>query len=173
MIEQAFRVKLGTDFHSEYFAAREEKVKFAKLAHVFFLKNGFADGGSFYILDRMYTTLTEQEKEKFSGQYVSSPDKSGLYAFKKRSKLQKQWEVEVVAPVNMELIQNIKFWWLPYVSHGSYALWDFNGTIYGHLMDRKADEIHLADYMEPIKLSEYYLTIEKMEEENKNVGKNG
>ena len=173
MIEQAFRVKPGTDFHSEYFAAKEEKVKFAKLAHDFFQKNGFADGGSFYILDRMYTTLTEQEKEKFSGQYVSSPDKSGLYAFKKRSKLQKQWEVEVVAPVNMELIQNIKFWWLPYVSHGSYALWDFNGTIYGHLMDRKADEIHLADYMEPIKLSEYYLTIEKMEEENKNVGKNG
>ncbi len=173
MTEQAFRVKPGTDFHSEYFAAREEKVKFAKLAHDFFQKNGFADGGSFYILDRMYTTLTEQEKEKFSGQYVSSPDKSGLYAFKKRSKLQKQWEVEVVAPVNMELIQNIKFWWLPYVSHGSYALWDFNGTIYGHLMDRKADEIHLADYMEPIKLSEYYLTIEKMEEENKNVGKNG
>ena len=173
MIEQAFRVKPGTDFHSEYFAAKEEKVKFAKLAHDFFQKNGFADGGSFYILDRMYTTLTEQEKEKFSGQYVSSPDKNGLYAFKKRSKLQKRWEVEVVAPVNMELIQNIKFWWLPYVSHGSYALWDFNGTIYGHLMDRKADEIHLADYMEPIKLSEYYLTIEKMEEENKNVGKNG
>lgn len=173
MTEQAFRVKPGTDFHSEYFAAREEKVKFAKLAHDFFQKNGFADGGGFYILDRMYTTLTEQEKEKFSGQYVSSPDKSGLYAFKKRSKLQKQWEVEVVAPVNMELIQNIKFWWLPYVSHGSYSLWDFNGTIYGHLMDRKADEIHLADYMEPIKLSEYYLTIEKMEEENKNVGKNG
>lgn len=173
MVEQAFRVKPGTDFHSAYFDAREEKVKFAKLAHVFFQKNGFADGGSFYILDRMYTTLTEQEKEKFSGQYVSSPDENGLYAFKKRSKLQKQWEVEVVAPVKMELIQNIKFWWLPYVSHGSYALWDFNGTIYGHLMDRKADEIHLADYMEPIKLSEYYLTIEKMEEENKNVGKNG
>lgn len=98
MIEQAFRVKPGTDFHSEYFAAREEKVKFAKLAHDFFQKNGFADGGSFYILDRMYTTLTEQEKEKFSGQYVSSPDKNGLYAFKKRSKLQKRWEVEVVAP---------------------------------------------------------------------------
>ena len=107
MTEQAFRVKPGTDFHSEYFAAREEKVKFAKLAHDFFKKNGFADGGGFYILDRMYTTLTEQEKAKFSGQYLSSPDENGLYAFKKRSKLQKQWEAEVVAPVKMELIQNI------------------------------------------------------------------
>ena len=170
MIEQAFRVKPGTDFHSEYFAAREEKVKFAKLAHDFFQKNGFADGGGFYILDRMYTTLTEQEKEKFYGQYVSSPDKNGLYAFKKRSKLQKRWEVEVVAPVNMELIQNIKFWWLPYVSHGSYALWDFEGVIYGHLMDRSADKIQLAKYMEPIKLSEYYMVYEAAEAAEKAKG---
>ena len=118
----------------------------------------------------MYTTLTEQEKEKFSGQYVSSPDKSGLYAFKKRSKLQKRWEVEVVAPVNMELIQNIKFWWLPYVSHGSYALWDFEGVIYGHLMDRSADKIQLAKYMEPIKLSEYYMVYEAAEAAEKAKG---
>ena len=170
MTEQAFRVKPGTDFHSEYFAAREEKVKFAKLAHVFFQKNGFADGGSFYILDRMYTTLTEQEKEKFYGQYVSSPDKNGLYAFKKRSKLQKRWEVEVVAPVNMELIQNIKFWWLPYVSHGSYASWDLERVIYGHLMHRSADKIQLAKYMEPIKLSEYYMVYEAAEAAEKAKG---
>ena len=170
MIEQAFRVRPGIDFRVKYFAAKEEKAKFAKLAHDFFQKNGFADGGGFYILNRMYTTLTEQEKEKFSGQYISSPDENGLYAFKKRSKLQKQWEAEVVAPVKMELIHDIKFWWLPYVSHGSYALCGSGCLIYHHLMDRSADKIQLADYMEPIKLSEYYTAYEAAEAAEKAKG---
>ena len=61
MIEQAFRVKPGTDFHSEYFAAREEKVKFAKLAHDFLPEK----------------RVCRRRQFLYSGPYVYDADRTG------------------------------------------------------------------------------------------------
>ena len=54
-------------------------------------------------------------------------------------------------------------WWLDCILHGRYSLWDCDGDIYGCLESDYHSEIKLCDFMEQIKLSEYYAVIEKYE----------
>lgn len=167
MTECAFRITPGSDFHNNYFKVYEEKQKFIQRAHDFFQENGFSDSCKFYITDKLHASLMDYELVKFAGQYRVRPDKNGLYAFKERSNLQKEWISKVVDLADMGLIRSIDFWYLPFVSCGSYSLWSYQGAIYGFISNKTADDVRLAEYMEPIKLSEYYSIIEMREENEK------
>lgn len=163
MTERAFRVNPESDFHKKYFLMWEEKKKFANLAHDFFKKNGFSEGYAYATIARLCAELSPEDHARFAGQYKVQPDKYGLYTFKKRSPLQRQWEAEVVSKVDMSVLSSFDFWYWSFINSGSYALWQHDGVLYGYLSQKSGEEIKLADYMEPIKMSEYYAVIESME----------
>ena len=81
--------------------------------------------------------------------------------------MQKAWEKDVISQVNINMMDFMRFWWLPYIMHGSYALWDYGGDVYGVLTDRGDKQIHLNDDFVPIKMSEYYAIREEAEEKGK------
>ena len=55
----------------------------------------------------------------------------------------------------------------PFFGSGEYALWCDGDEIYGLLKDRNQSEIKTADWMLPIKMSEYYAAIERSESRQK------
>lgn len=163
MVEVAFKVVKGSKFYNDYFNAKEERQKFHDLAREFFNRNGFLEKGSYIQSERLHIELTDEEQEKYSSQLMKYYDNYGMCVFKKKSKIQKKWEEEVYNKVDHSKIEKIKFWWLVYISVGSYALWDYEREIYGYLKNNNKDSIKLSDDMEEIKMSEYYRVIEESE----------
>ena len=163
MVEVAFKVVKGSKFYNDYFIGKEERQKFHDLAREFFKRNGFLEKGSYIQSERLRLELTDEEQEKYSSQLMKYRDDYGMCVFKKKSKVQKKWEEEVYNKVDNSKIEKIKFWWLGYIYVGSYALWDFDGNIYGYLKDKSKDSINLSCDMEEIKMSEYYRVIEESE----------
>ena len=165
MAEAGFRVKKDTDFYKNYFQAKEEKKKWRKLAKSFFIDCGLEDRNrNFYLTTYLAVNLNSEERKIFENQLRTTTDKNGLWRFKAKSKMQKDWNKKVVSKVNLELIVDIELWFWNFATVGNYALWDYKGEIYGYLMDKYKDKIELADYMAQIKLSEYYTIIEEIEE---------
>lgn len=163
MIEIAFTVDKQSDFYKEYFEAKAEKQKFHNYARAFFEKHNLVDSANYYMTDFLGMQLSAEQKERFGNQLKKYDDKNGMSLFKKNSPMQKQWTDEVVGKVNMKLMDTQRFWWLYYVSHGRYALWDNGAEIFGYLSD-KYRIVKLPDYFNPIKMSEYYLAVEATEQ---------
>ena len=163
MVEVVFKVVKESKLYNDYFLCKEEKQKFHDLAREFFKRNGFLEKGSYIQSERLHIELTDEEQEKYSSQLMKYYDNYGMCVFKKKSKIQKKWEEEVYNKVDHSKIEKIKFWWLVYISVGSYALWDYEGDIYGCLKDKSKDSIKLSDDMEEIKMSEYYRVMEESE----------
>lgn len=161
--EIAFRVKPDTDFHKNYFRMQEEKEKFKTKAKAFFQEQGFEQPVTYGIAKRLHIRLSESDFAKFGSQCCSMPDRKGLYMFKSRSPIQTAWEKAVLSVVDMNLVGSFNFWWIDYISHGQYALWDHNGTIYGYLSDKNKNDPELGPDLEQIKLSEYYRIVEEVE----------
>lgn len=163
MKEIAFVVKPDSEFYNKYFKAKEEKQHFHNLARVFFKKYDLIDNAEYYQAKFLGLKLNSEQKKRFAGQLKKYDDENGMSIFKKNSAMQKAWNEEVVSMVNFEVINAVKFWYLGFLSHGSYNLWDYNDSIYGHLKDSYKEEIQLTDYMTEIKMSEYYSVIESFE----------
>lgn len=157
----AFRVKRDSDFYAKYFDAREEKIKFKQLAAPFFKKHGI--DGSYYITRCLAVKMPREQREKFADHIKKNPDSKGFYWFKKKSPIEKEWEETVVAQVDFNRLEQNDFWWMSHIMCGTYSLWDFEGDIYGYLEDSYQKDIKPADFMEQIKVSEYYAAIEKAE----------
>ena len=163
MKEIAFTVNKDSQFYKNYFLAKEERQKFHELAKAFFKKHNLFETKKYYQTEFLGLELTAEQKALYAGQIKKNDDENGMTIFKKRSAMQKSWEEDVVSKVDFDVIEKLKFWWLKFIAHGSYSLWDHEGCIYGYLKDRYKEEIKLADYMTEIKMSEYYIAIEATE----------
>ena len=76
--------------------------------------------------------------------------------FKKSSPMCKEWRDTVSSKVDLNIMDQLWCWYWPYIGQGSYALWHSGDNLYGYLSDKYKEQIDLADYMKPIKMSEYY-----------------
>lgn len=162
MKEIAFKVNLDSEFYNKYFKAKEEKQHFHDLAKAFFEKNDLLDSGEYYQAKFLGLKLNAEQKKKFAEQLKMHDDENGISIFKKKSSMQKSWNEDVTSKVDFDIIDEMKFWYLPFINHGSYNLWDYNGVIYGYLKDSYKEEIQLDKCMIEIKMSEYYSVIESL-----------
>ena len=161
MKEVAFRVKKGSKLYDMYFEAKSEKNKFVGLALEFFVKRGLADSALYRLSPRLSVELTPDQCDRFRGQLKKYQDSDGLYCFKKNSKMQSEWENDVVRHINMRVIDGASMWFWPYISRGRQALWDYKDELYGYLSS--TTDIKLPGDMEPMKLSEYHRIIEEVQ----------
>ena len=166
MTELAFRVKKDSKFYNKYFETESEKQKFHDLAREFFIKYDLIDNAKYYQEEFLALQLNEEQIKRFEGQLKKYTDKNDMRLFKKNSVMQKEWTETVVNKVRMNLLRYMNFWYFPYISHGSYALWHKDDEIYGYLKELSDSQIKLSDDMTPIKMSEYYAVYESFGEED-------
>jgi hypothetical protein len=81
--------------------------------------------------------------------------------------MNKAWNSEVVSHCDMKRLDGTWCWYFPYIGQGSYALWHDGKNLYGYLKDNNRTDIELAEWMEPLKMSEYYAIQEAMSERGK------
>lgn len=166
MIEQAFKVTSTAPLYQLYFLAEAEKSRFHALARSFFAKHGFSTEGSkytgYYMSENLCMQLSPDDREKYATQLKKLVDKNEICYFKKNAKLNKAWQEEVVALCDMKKLDGTWFWYFPYIGKGKYALWHDGTTLYGYLMDEDKETLNLAEWMVPIKMSEYYAVQEDM-----------
>jgi hypothetical protein len=162
MVEQAFRVAKGSSLYTDYFNSHAEKQKFHDLARAFFDKHNLLQNKGYYQTEFLALQLTEEQREQYSSQLKKLIDKNNMSYFKKNSPMYKEWKEDVVSKVDMNVLGCTDFWYWPIISMGSYALWHTGDALYGFLKDVDKDSLHLPDYMEPIKLSEYYAVKESL-----------
>ena len=162
MIEQAFRVAKDSPLYKEYFETWAEKQKLHALARMFFEKHDLLNEGLGYrMIEGLAMQLTPEQKEKYASQLKKLIDKDDMCYFKKASPMYQEWLREVSSKVDFNIIEQLWCWYWPYISKGSYALWHYKTELYGCLRDDNKDSIQLSEYMEPIKMSEYYSVKEK------------
>lgn len=165
MVEQAFRVVKGSKLYNEYFETQTEKQKMHDLARVFFEKHDLLnDGLGYRMTEALIMQLTPEQKEKYATQLKKLVDSNEMCYFKKASPMYKEWLETVSSKVNMNIIDQLWCWYWPYINKGSYALWHRGNELYGYLSDEHKEKLELSDYMEPIKMSEYYYIRESMNE---------
>ena len=164
MVELAFTVVKGTDFYNQFFRAHREKQTFHDLARAFFEKHDLMDGAcNYYQCKLLALEMDDAQKARFASQIRKNSDRNNVTFFKRNSQMQKAWENDVVAKVNMELLDRQGLWYWPFIGSGEYALWCDGDEIYGFLKERNQTEIQAADWMLPLKMSEYYAAIERLE----------
>lgn len=157
MVEQAFRVIKGSKLYNEYFETHAEKQKMHDLARLFFKKHDLLDDGLSYCLrEDLVMQLTPEQQKKYNTQLKKLVDKNEMYYFKKSSPMYKEWQATVVSGVDLKVLDQMYFWYWPYISKGQYALWHYKEELYGYLYDECKEKLTLPEYMEPIKMSEYY-----------------
>ncbi len=159
MTEAAFTVKKDSDFYRKYFDAIHEKELFTNLACGFFAARNIRNV-QYLPGERLICSLSDEQKDWYSNQLLKRKHRTGFYIFSERSAMQKAWTKDVVSHVDMEKYRFLKFWWLPFIMKGNYALWHKGDTIYGLLASAYDDEIKLDQDMVPIKMSKYYLAAE-------------
>lgn len=165
MVEIAFRVAKGSEFYTRFFQAKEEKQKFHNLARAFFESHQLMDGPCmYYMIPNLAIEMDEAQKQRFVSQIRKHADSNNVTFFKRNSALQKAWTQEVIEKVNMKLLDQQSLWYFPYIGCGEYALWSAGDEVYGFLKDKNQSEIKLDDFMEPIKMSEYYHAMEELED---------
>lgn len=161
MIEQAFIVEKDSKLYKEYFEALAEKQKMHNLARVFFEKHDLLnDHLGYRMIANLALQLTPEQEEKYKTQLKVLEDENGMRYFKKASPMCKEWRDTVSSRVDLNIVDQLWCWYWPYIGQGSYALWHSGDTLYGYLSDKHKEKIELADYMMPIKMSEYYLAKE-------------
>ena len=160
--EIAFRVKRDSEFYKQYFEAKAEREKLKGLAFPFFKKHGI--DGRFYQTKTLGVKIPREQRDKFEGQIRKNPDRLGFYFFKVKSPIEKEWEESVTNHIDFKRLEQVDFWWLYHITQGSYNLWDAGGEIYGFLDNKQEGDFKPENFMEEIKLSEYYAVIERVEE---------
>lgn len=164
MVELAFRVAKDSDFYSQFFKVRAEKQKFHDLARAFFKYHDLMDGPcQYYQCPVLAVEMDEKQKQRFAGQIRKGADKNNVTFFKKNSTMQKAWKRDVVDYVDFRLLDQQSMWYFPFIGCGEYALWCSGDEVYGYLKDKNQSAIITAEWMLPIKMSEYYAEIERIE----------
>ena len=169
MVEQAFKVLSTAPLYQQYFLAEAEKSRFHALARSFFKKHDFPLEGQYtgyYMNENLCMQLSPEDREKYAPQLRKLVDVNEICYFKKSSKLNKAWQQEVVALCDMKKLDATWCWYFPYIGKGKYSLWHTGTSLYGYLMDEHKSSLILADWMQPIKMSEYYAIQESIAERN-------
>lgn len=162
----AFIVKPESKFYADYFAVKKERKRFHDIAVSFLKERGIE--GQFYQTPFLAIAPDEDTLRKYRAQLRKNPDSHGFYHFLKKSDLEKAWESEVSAKIDFSVLNALDFWYFDFIESGYYAIWSWNGTIYGYLANRyDRDIVSNESWMQPIKVSEYYAAIEAFEEEKK------
>lgn len=163
MVEQAFIVDKDSKLYGEYFASYAEKQRMHDLARAFFEKHDLLnDGLGYRMTEALIMQLTPEQREKYATQLKKLIDKDEMCYFKKASPMYQEWLRDVASKVDFNIIEQLWCWYWPYIGQGSYALWHSGDTLYGYLSDKHKEKIDLADYMKPIKMSEYYAVKESI-----------
>ena len=160
--EIAFKVKHDSEFYNQYYEAKAERTKLKGLAFPFFEKHGI--DGSVYQCKTLGVRIPKEQRLKFEGQIRKNPDRHGFYFFKLKSTIEKECEETVTNHIDFKRLEQVDLWWLNHITQGSYNLWDEDGEIYGFLHNKQEQEFKPEDFMEEIKLSEYYAVIERLKD---------
>ncbi|MGM9627905.1 MAG: hypothetical protein ACI3V4_07430 [Faecousia sp.] len=161
-----FTVKPESRFYADYFAAKAEKKHFRDLAIPFLEKHGIE--GDAYMAEFLAINPTDRDVERWGTHILKNHDSRGYHRFRKYSPIEKEWESDVAAKVNFQVLEKRDLWFFDFIEAGMYKLWDWNGTIYGYLENRCYRDITPNEsWMQPIKVSEYYAAVEAYEDEVK------
>ena len=161
MREIAFIVKKDSKMYESYMIEKTEKQRFHNFAYDFFEKRDFGKGDKYILSERLSLELDSEHIEKYKNQLIADRD-DGFSRFKLNSKIQKEWESEVVSKCDMNKLRHNSIWYYDFIYSGSSAMWDYQGQVYGYLSS-KHEDIKTCDDMKIIKLSEYYKIIEEIE----------
>lgn len=164
MNEAAFIVKEDSNLYKNYFKAKKEKDKFKKLAYEFFKKNNLLDHELYELRGDLHLSLTEEQKELYKDQICQKPDNHGIYKFKYKSQLNTEWINEVSSKIDFNTLRLNDVWYWDYISNGKYSMFDYNGKVYGYLLDNNHDEVALDDRVKRIKMSEFWKVKEEIAE---------
>lgn len=103
--------------------------------------------------------------------YTQDPkvEKHVVCVFKKNSPMNKRWHEEVTSHINPYSLTASKWWFMdfPYCGKCQIAMWDDGcGNVYGYYSTQAAhhNSGKLPDYVQPIKMSEYYIAQERCKE---------
>lgn len=157
--EVAFQLSNNSELYKHYMNANEEKEKFRELVKSFSDKHFDTDSLTY----QMTRTLC---CDKDTPGQTCKTKVNGLYKYKQKSATQKDWEDEVVSKIDFDKLRSIDFWYSGLInrrSRGRYALWQYEGAVYGYLFC-ECGEPSLPDGANEIRMSEYYKVIEKIRE---------
>ena len=165
MVEIAFKVDPESELYQKVADRCSERQKFHDLAREFFARNE-PFHSQHYVQSRDFMMdLTEEEQRKYQSQILKRKSSNGMCIFRKGSLMQKKWTNEVVSRVDFRKLDSLRTWYFQFIDSGSCALWmSKTGDVYGYLSDKHKDAINLPPYMRKIKISEYYLAVEKEDE---------
>lgn len=173
MTEIAFLVKPDSEMYRKYFKQKNELDKFVGFASAFIDKY-FASRNkdfdySFSTNMRLTVKLPPNDEEWFGAQLMKEKTEKGLCVFKKNSPMNKRWHEEVTSHINPDSLTASRWWFMdfPYCGKCQIAMWDDGcGNVYGYYSTQAAhhNSGKLPDYVQPIKMSEYYIAQERCKE---------
>ena len=170
MTEIAFLVKPDSEMYRKYFKQKNELDKFVGFASSFidkyFESRNRDFDYSFSTNMRLTVKLPPNDEEWFGAQLMKEKSESGLCVFKKNSPMNKRWHEEVTSHINPYSLTASKWWFMdfPYCGKCQIAMWDDGcGNVYGYYSTQAArhNSGKLPDYVQPIKMSEYYIAQER------------
>lgn len=173
MTEIAFLVKPDSEMYRKYFKQKNELDKYVGFASAFIDKY-FASRNkdfdySFSTNMRLTVNLPPNDEEWFGAQLMKEKTEKGLCVFKKNSPMNKRWHEEVTSHINPDFLTASRWWFMdfPYYGKCQIAMWDDGcGNVYGYYSTPAAhhNSGKLPDYVQPIKMSEYYIAQERCKE---------
>lgn len=173
MTEIAFLVKPDSEMYRKYFKQKNELDKFVGFASAFidkyFVSRNKDFNYSFSTSMRLTVKLPPNDEEWFGTQLMKEKTEKGLCVFKKNSPMNKRWREEVTSHINLDSLTASKWWFMdfPYYGKCQIAMWDDGcGNVYGYYSTPAAhhNSGKLPDYVQSIKMSEYYIAQERCKE---------
>lgn len=158
-MEKYFRIRRDSKFYKEYFQFVADTKRNAELFRAFAAERGIESHSFIPLKNGLYIVPTEKDIERFGGDFVKDTFKNGLRRFKKTSKVSKLW-CELMK--NEKVAERPRFWSYVPTLCGRFRerCIRVGDDLYGSLQSQES-EIQLADFMDEIKASEFYLIMEQ------------
>lgn len=157
MKEIAFTVEPNSTLYANYFAQKEERERFAKVASEF-LNAHFPGCTRIMLTGRLAVKLNQQLEKEYKEQTLKNKTDYAFSTFKLKSAMNQLWVEQVISQIDLKKYQCNQFWWMEFPGNGHLrtSLWDDDGV--------------LPSYVTEIKMSAYYLALEETHREEKNDG---
>lgn len=173
MKEIAFTVKPNSTLYANYFAQKEERERFAKVASEF-LNAHFPGCTRIMLTGRLAVKLNQQLEKEYNEQTLKNKTDYAFSTFKLKSAMNQLWVEQVISQIDLKKYHCNQFWWMEFPGNGHLrtSLWDDgHGKVYGYYCSELwPDDGVLPSYVTEIKMSAYYLALEETHREEKNDG---
>ena len=161
-MKTAFKVVRDSDFYKRSVEHKRTKKKVLQLLVEFQKEIGLQSENLAYVYDLSTIGVQEIDRQCFADSLRKEPDRGGYTFFKKNSKEAKRWR-EMTKDLRFD--QNLIF---DLISHNSQrcswsTFFDDKEELYLLVKTDFPLKSFKEDVLEPIKLSEYYQIIEKIE----------